>query len=153
MSLELTITATDGVDLRNQLQALLGVTDIPAAPVSTNPQSSSPKASAQRAAPKAETQASAPSPEPSATSPTTQSEATTTEADGGADTASPSDDAGEAAALDYERDIKPAVLKVSAKGGRPAVEKLLSQFDAANAKEIPTARWPELLAEIDKILA
>lgn len=59
----------------------------------------------------------------------------------------------EAGTLTYEGDIKPAVLKVSAKHGRPGVEKLLADFEAANAKEIPEAKWPELLAAIDKLLA
>lgn len=148
MSIELTIHAADGDDLRRQLAGLLGT-----AAAVPSPQPSPPKASARRAAPEAATQPSDPSPAPSDTSPTTQSEATTTEADGGADTASPSDDAaGGDQALTYDADIKPAVLKVSAKHGRPGVEKLLAQFEAANAKEIPETRWPELLAEIDKLL-
>lgn len=48
--------------------------------------------------------------------------------------------------------VKPSVLKVSAKHGRPGVEKLLADFNAPNAKEVPQERYPELLAAIDKML-
>lgn len=151
MSISLTINASDANDLRRQLSELLGSAAVAAV---VDPQPSPPKATAQRAAPKAETPASDPSPEPSATSQTNQSEATTTEADGGAGSASPSDDedAGDAPTYTYEDHIKPSVLKVSAKHGRPGVEKLLTQFGVANAREVPEEKWPEFMAEIEKLL-
>jgi hypothetical protein len=147
LPITLTITADDDRHLRVQLLGLLGTTaDAP------SPPAAAPKARAQAAAPKAETPASDPSPAPSDTSPQTPSEATTTTADGGATSASPSDEPATDGALTYEGDIKPAVLRVSAKKGRPGVEALLKQFEVANAKEVPEARWPEFMAAIDKAL-
>lgn len=151
LTISVTINAVDVADLRRQLASLLG--DGSATIVyggAPDPQPSPPKASAQRAAPKAATPPSDPSPEPSDTSPTIQSEATTIEADGGADTASPSE--GDPRTLSYDDDIKPAVLKVSAKHGRPGVEKLLAKFGAGNAREVPEDRWPEFMAEIEALL-
>ena len=62
--------------------------------------------------------------------------------------ASPSD-----AALDYQTDIKPAVLKVSQKHGRPGVEKLLAPYNVTNAQQIPAEKWATLLTEIEAALS
>lgn len=71
--------------------------------------------------------------------------------------ASPSD-----APLTYNDHVKPAILKVSAHpedrgGGRSGVERLVKQFGGetehgVNAKFIPVANWPDLLAAVDALL-
>lgn len=54
--------------------------------------------------------------------------------------------------LDYATHIKPGVLKVSAKGGRPAVEALLKPYGVDNASKIPAAHYPQLMAAIEAAL-
>ena len=56
-------------------------------------------------------------------------------------------------ALDYQTDIKPAVLKVSQKHGRPGVEKLLAPYNVTNAQQIPAEKWATLLTEIEAALS
>lgn len=138
MSISLTINATDANDLRRQLSELLGAPKgvvmeykDPVAAEIVRAASTKPKTT-----PKVEgTTAPAVEPEP---------EAEETQAD----------DAGEQTEVVYTYDdhIKPSVLKVSAKHGRPGVEKLLSQFGVANAREVPEEKWPEFMAEIEKLL-
>ena len=48
----------------------------------------------------------------------------------------------------YNATVKPAVLKLSQKGGRPAVEALLAPYAVGNAREIPVSGYRQLLAEI-----
>lgn len=147
LSLQLTINAADPADLRRQLADLLGTT----ADVTAPAPAANKRPTRTETAPRAE-------PEPAT------SETATTASDAGAQTEAASGQSAQAesvadagaqggSALTYDGDIKPAVLKVSAKHGRPGVEKLLAGFSVANAKEVPEAKWPEFLAEIDKLLA
>lgn len=52
----------------------------------------------------------------------------------------------------YNAHIKPAVLKVSAKLGRPGVEQLLAHYNVTNAQDIAKADWPGLLQRVDAML-
>lgn len=52
----------------------------------------------------------------------------------------------------YNVHIKPAVLKLSAKGGRPMVEAFLAPYKADNARDIPQEAYPNLLMQIAKLL-
>ena len=133
MSITLTINAADPADLHAQLSAMLGST--PTAAVTTAPKVTPPKADPKPVEAKVE----APPVEEAKAEP---------EAEITADPEPSSDPA----ALTYDDHIKPAVLKVSAKHGRPGVEKLLADFKVANAREVPEAQWPELLAAVEALL-
>lgn len=136
--------------LREKACAALGIV-IGAVETQAIPQSTTPKASAQRAAPKAVTQGSNESQKPSDTTTT----ATTAAPDGGAIDASPSEQSTKDVIdgdLDYQRDVKPAVLKISQKLGRPGVETLLKPFDVTNAQQIPATRWPELMTAVAELM-
>ena len=54
---------------------------------------------------------------------------------------------------DYATEIKPAVLKVSAKFGRDGVLKLLEPFGVSNAQLIPDAKHSELMASVEDMLS
>lgn len=163
MTISLTINATDANDLRRQLADLLGsAAVIPTiagtfvasgvgapggaggatsatkpkvvAGTDTEPKVEETKAAAEVVRPKVETKTEETVAEP---------EAEDTQADADEQTE---------VVYTYDDHIKPSVLKVSAKHGRPGVEKLLSQFGVANAREVPEEKWPEFMAEIEKLL-
>lgn len=50
--------------------------------------------------------------------------------------------------LDYKTEVAPLVLKLVEVCGKPAAQRVLDQFGAAKASDIPTERWPELLGMI-----
>lgn len=54
---------------------------------------------------------------------------------------------------DYATEIKPAVLKVSAKFGREGVLKLLEPFGVSNAQLIPDAKHSEFMTSVEDILS
>ena len=54
---------------------------------------------------------------------------------------------------DYATEIKPAVLKVSAKFGRDGVLKLLEPFGVSNAQLIPDAKHSEFMASVEDMLS
>lgn len=165
MTISLTINATDANDLRRQLADLLGsAAVIPTiagtfvasgvgapggaggatsatkpkvvAGTDTEPKVEETKAAAEVVRPKVETKTEETVAEP-------EVEVEETQADAGEPTE---------VVYTYDDHIKPSVLKVSAKHGRPGVEKLLSQFGVANAREVPEEKWPEFMAEIEKLL-
>jgi hypothetical protein len=54
---------------------------------------------------------------------------------------------------DYATEIKPAVLKVSAKFGREGVLKLLEPYAVSNAQLIPDAHHAEFMASVEDMLS
>lgn len=56
-------------------------------------------------------------------------------------------------ALDYDIDVKPAVLAVSKALGRPGVEDLLKPFNVTNAKFIPADQFAALIAAAKAMVA
>ena len=54
---------------------------------------------------------------------------------------------------DYATEIKPAVLKVSAKFGREGVLKLLEPFGVSNAQLIPDAKHSAFMASVEDMLS
>lgn len=54
---------------------------------------------------------------------------------------------------DYATEIKPAVLKVSAKFGREGALKLLGPFGVSNAQLIPDAKHSEFMASVEDMLS
>jgi hypothetical protein len=54
---------------------------------------------------------------------------------------------------DYATEIKPAVLKVSAKFGREGVLKLLEPFGVSNAQLIPDAKHSEFMDSVEDMLS
>lgn len=56
----------------------------------------------------------------------------------------------DAAALDYETEVKPVVLKLAGvpDGGREAVKEVLAEFGVANAKEVPAESRADLVAKL-----
>lgn len=56
-------------------------------------------------------------------------------------------------ALDYDIDVKPAVLAVSKALGRPGVEDLLKPFNVTNAKFIPVDQFAALVAAAKAMVA
>ncbi len=56
-------------------------------------------------------------------------------------------------ALDYDIDVKPAVLAVSKALGRPGVEDLLKPFNVTNAKFIPADQFAALVAAAKAMVA
>ena len=134
MSISLTINATSNDDLRSQMLALLGITLTPAEDAPA-PKVTAPKAATKPVETKVEPVAEETKVEPEAVAEVVAGVVV----DGDV-------------TITYDDHIKPAVLKVSAKHGRPGVEKLLADFKVANAKEVPEAQWPELLAAVDALL-
>jgi hypothetical protein len=57
------------------------------------------------------------------------------------------------ATLDFETDVRPMVLKVVEKRGKPAMEEILSRFGVAKASMIEPALLPELVAIMQEALA
>lgn len=55
----------------------------------------------------------------------------------------------EAAALDFDKDVTPVVLKAVAAKGKPWVQEILSQFGVERASQIPDAQFGELIAAIE----
>lgn len=91
------------------------------------------------AAPVAETPTPEPTPAPTPTpTPTVDTVVDTPDADG---------------ALDYDIDVKPAVLAVSKALGRPGVEDLLKPFNVTNAKFIPADQFAALVAAAKAMVA
>lgn len=129
--IELKITADTVEDLHSQMARLLSSSAPAATPPAEEPKPQRQQRQAQ----------SPPPPPPPVEEPTPQAE-----------TPAETPPADEPAGLTYDGDIKPAVLRVSEKHGRPGVEKLLAEFGVANAKEVPEARWPEFMAAIAKLV-
>ena len=138
------IRAETVADLHNQLRGLLngdGQRAAPPAAAPTNIVVEAPKGAKSKPAVEAKPE---PTPEPEVIAVEAEAAAPEPQADASADV--------DVSALTYEGDIKPAVLRVSVKHGRPGVEKLLADFKAGNAREVPESEWPNLLAAIDKLL-
>lgn len=57
------------------------------------------------------------------------------------------------AALDYEKDVKPIVIKVGAAGKRDALVELLKKFGVAKGPEVPTDKLPAFKAELEALVA
>ena len=57
------------------------------------------------------------------------------------------------AALDFETDVRPMVLKVVEVRGKPAMEEILSRFGVAKASMIDAALLPELVGIMQEALA
>jgi len=68
----------------------------------------------------------------------TESQPTTTEA---SSTPAP-------AALDFDTDVAPHVLALVTRSGKPAAQKILSQFGVEKASLLDPARWPELVTAL-----
>lgn len=85
-------------------------------------------------------------PAPSAAETTVDTAAGTKEATGsGTATSTAPVETADAPALDFDKDISPAVTGAVAKKGKPAVVEIIGQFGVARASEVPEERWPELL--------
>ena len=156
--IKIEITADTAAEARNEMLAFLGnlqvvvqERELQRSSTTTGevaqekpPLAQPPKARAQRAEKVAEAPATDTSQPPSDTS----AKETTSDPGGSATTASPS----EQGPLDYNTHIKPAVLKVSAKYDRSAVEKLMTDFGVEHFTKLAPKRYPELLVAIDKLL-
>lgn len=57
-----------------------------------------------------------------------------------------------AGALDYEKDVKPLVLKVSSTKGRDACTALLGKFSLASAKAAVPAQYADIIAACQEAL-
>ena len=57
------------------------------------------------------------------------------------------------ATLDIETDVRPLILSVVEKRGKPVMEELLSRFGVAKASQIEPALLPELVALMQEALA
>jgi hypothetical protein len=57
------------------------------------------------------------------------------------------------ATLDIEADVRPLILSVVEKRGKPVMEELLSRFGVVKASHIEPARLPELVALMQEALA
>lgn len=55
--------------------------------------------------------------------------------------------------LDYEKDVKPIVIKVGAAGKRDALVDLLKKFGVAKAPEVPADKLPAFKAELEALVA
>lgn len=51
-------------------------------------------------------------------------------------------------ALDFDKDVTPAVLNAVEKIGRDKVAAILDEFGVARASQLDEAQWPELLAKL-----
>lgn len=51
-------------------------------------------------------------------------------------------------ALDFDKDVAPAVLAVVAAKGKPAVQDILSEYGVERASQVDEALWPELVATL-----
>jgi hypothetical protein len=98
--------------------------------------------------------------QPAASQPETVAKSTETPAAGpaaGASTASspkPADDQPTAsAALEYERDVKPLVIRAGGAKGRDAVMALLSKFGVAKGPDVPADKLPAFKGELEALLA
>jgi len=72
-----------------------------------------------------------------------------------ATTVSPDTGAGEletkaAPKIDYQNDIAKRVLQLVRDSGKQAATDLLADFGAPNAREVPEAKWPELVEALKK---
>lgn len=77
----------------------------------------------------------------------TDTPADTAEATGGATTTSTA-----SAALDFDKDVAPVVIKVVGAKGKPFVTEILGQFGAGRASEVPEGQWGELLEALNAAL-
>lgn len=141
MSIEIRITGETAADVRKQMSELLGSAALVATQAFINPEAP-------------QTRARPPKAEPASAAATVEAPVAESASADGTDagtsgTGDTTTDDGEPGALTYDGDIKPAVIKLSQKGGRPAVEKLLAGFNVGNAKDVPEAKWGDLLAAID----
>ncbi len=53
------------------------------------------------------------------------------------------------AALDFDKDVAPTVLKLVRERGKPWVSAVLEQFGIQRASELPAERWGELLTALN----
>lgn len=58
-----------------------------------------------------------------------------------------------APAIDYAKDVKPLLLKVSASRGRDALINLLGSFGVAKGDQLPANKLPEVVAAVNELLA
>ena len=58
-----------------------------------------------------------------------------------------------APSLDYKTEVAPLVLKLVELRGKPTAQHVLDQFGAVKASDIPSERWPELVAMINDEIA
>lgn len=56
--------------------------------------------------------------------------------------------ASDAAPLDFDKDVTPAVLGAVEKHGREKVSEILTRFGVARASQLDEGRWPELMDAI-----
>ena len=61
-------------------------------------------------------------------------------------------DTAPAASLDYEADIKPAVLKLVQTKSRDAAIGLFKEFGVENAKGLTADQWPAFMARVNELL-
>ena len=61
-------------------------------------------------------------------------------------------DTAPAATLDYEADIKPAVLKLVQTKSRDAAIGLFKEFGVENAKGLTADQWPAFMARVNELL-
>lgn len=147
------IEAANLQDLRTKVAQALGDVLIPEAmyvadtkpakaakPAATPAQTPAP-AQTPVAAPVAETPPPAPAPVVDTVVDTPAADAFTT---------TPNDDEG---ALDYDTDVKPAVLAVSKALGRTGVEDLLKPFNVTNAKFVPADQFAALVTAAKAMVA
>jgi hypothetical protein len=59
----------------------------------------------------------------------------------------------EAPTLDYVKDVKPLLLKVSASKGRDALVSLLNEFGVDKGDKLPADKLPEVVAQVNELLA
>lgn len=60
--------------------------------------------------------------------------------------------AGETPSLDYDKDVKPRVLRLAAEKGRDKTAAALARFGIKRATELDKDRWPEFTTFLDKVL-
>jgi hypothetical protein len=58
-----------------------------------------------------------------------------------------------APALDYATDVRPLVLAAVKAKSKPVVEAILQGLGSETARELPPAKWPELIAKLNAVLA
>ena len=128
MSLSVTITATDPGDLRRKLSDMLSSMGVSSAPTAVREYVASTDLKVGDAVKKVDP-------------PTEVLEGEVLEPETGEKT------------WDYATEIKPAVLKVSAKFGRDGVLKLLEPFGVSNAQLIPDAKHSAFMASVEDMLS
>ncbi|ANA34311.1 hypothetical protein [Ralstonia mannitolilytica] len=90
---------------------------------------------------------------PPASTKTTKAESSPTPAPAPAAAAATEKSDGGDNALDYEKDIKPKVLKLAAEKGRDATAATMARFGVKKAPELNKSQWPEFVRFIDRVLS